>query len=331
MAGSGGLHGFTRWPHAMLTDSGGFQAFSLGAGAAAEGPAREARRGRLRVPLAPRRLAAAPLARGGDARAGRCSAPTSRCSSTCARRASRRATSSRRAVRAHDALGAARLARRARTQALFGIVQGAARRPAPRARRGARGARPALRRPRARRLLASASPSRRCTRRSPRSRTASIRERPRYLMGVGTPQRSARGDRRRRRHVRLRAADAQRAQRPGAHALRPRRHQAGAVAQGRRAPSTRECACPCCARRLLARLPAAPLPRRRDASCSASSPRTTCTSTASSCAARARPSARAAGPPTRPTTLARLDAANEACRSGRRFRAHVTLYAAAGE
>ena len=29
----GGLHAFTRWPHAMLTDSGGFQAFSLGAGA----------------------------------------------------------------------------------------------------------------------------------------------------------------------------------------------------------------------------------------------------------------------------------------------------------
>jgi queuine tRNA-ribosyltransferase len=27
----GGLHGFTRWPHAMLTDSGGFQAYSLGA------------------------------------------------------------------------------------------------------------------------------------------------------------------------------------------------------------------------------------------------------------------------------------------------------------
>jgi queuine tRNA-ribosyltransferase len=25
----GGLHGFTRWPHSMLTDSGGFQAFSL--------------------------------------------------------------------------------------------------------------------------------------------------------------------------------------------------------------------------------------------------------------------------------------------------------------
>jgi queuine tRNA-ribosyltransferase len=28
----GGLHAFTRWPHAMLTDSGGYQAFSLGRG-----------------------------------------------------------------------------------------------------------------------------------------------------------------------------------------------------------------------------------------------------------------------------------------------------------
>lgn len=29
VAGQGGLHRFSRWPHAMLTDSGGFQAFSL--------------------------------------------------------------------------------------------------------------------------------------------------------------------------------------------------------------------------------------------------------------------------------------------------------------
>lgn len=29
VAAHGGLHGFTKWPHAMLTDSGGFQAFSL--------------------------------------------------------------------------------------------------------------------------------------------------------------------------------------------------------------------------------------------------------------------------------------------------------------
>jgi queuine tRNA-ribosyltransferase len=31
IAALGGLHAFTRWPHAMLTDSGGFQAYSLGA------------------------------------------------------------------------------------------------------------------------------------------------------------------------------------------------------------------------------------------------------------------------------------------------------------
>jgi queuine tRNA-ribosyltransferase len=35
VAEHGGLHGFTRWPHAMLTDSGGFQAYSLSAGASA--------------------------------------------------------------------------------------------------------------------------------------------------------------------------------------------------------------------------------------------------------------------------------------------------------
>lgn len=38
IAGQGGLHKFTRWPHAMLTDSGGFQAFSLGAGSGKKDP-----------------------------------------------------------------------------------------------------------------------------------------------------------------------------------------------------------------------------------------------------------------------------------------------------
>ncbi len=33
----GGLHGFSKWPHTMLTDSGGFQAFSLGASPSARG------------------------------------------------------------------------------------------------------------------------------------------------------------------------------------------------------------------------------------------------------------------------------------------------------
>jgi len=38
VSGQGGLHGFSRWPHAMLTDSGGFQAFSLGAGSGSKDP-----------------------------------------------------------------------------------------------------------------------------------------------------------------------------------------------------------------------------------------------------------------------------------------------------
>ncbi len=38
VSGQGGLHGFTRWPHAMLTDSGGFQAFSLGGNAGSRAP-----------------------------------------------------------------------------------------------------------------------------------------------------------------------------------------------------------------------------------------------------------------------------------------------------
>jgi len=43
----GGLHGFTRWPHAMLTDSGGFQAFSLAASASSRGRGKTADRGSL--------------------------------------------------------------------------------------------------------------------------------------------------------------------------------------------------------------------------------------------------------------------------------------------
>ena len=66
-------------------------------------------------------------------------------------------------------------------------------------------------------------------------------DRPRYLMGVGTPEDIVAGVARGRRHVRLRAADAQRAQRPPVHALRrrqdpqreaPRRH-----ASARRRPA----------------------------------------------------------------------------------------------
>jgi queuine tRNA-ribosyltransferase len=47
----GGLHAFTRWPHAMLTDSGGFQAYSLGAGRPGEERARRGSRGAGTGPL----------------------------------------------------------------------------------------------------------------------------------------------------------------------------------------------------------------------------------------------------------------------------------------
>jgi len=43
IAGLGGLHGFTRWPHAMLTDSGGFQAFSLAGSASSRSRSRGAK------------------------------------------------------------------------------------------------------------------------------------------------------------------------------------------------------------------------------------------------------------------------------------------------
>ena len=126
VAGQGGLHGFTRWPHAMLTDSGGFQAFSLGAGSDGQGPAREARRGGLHVPLAPRRLEARSSRPRRRCACRGCSAPTSRCSSTSARRASRRAPWSRPPSRARRAGRARALAApRPERQALFGIVQGA--------------------------------------------------------------------------------------------------------------------------------------------------------------------------------------------------------------
>ncbi|HEY2511636.1 MAG TPA: tRNA guanosine(34) transglycosylase Tgt [Polyangiaceae bacterium] len=46
----GGLHGFSRWPHVMLTDSGGFQAYSLGQARPARSAGGEARAGALVAP-----------------------------------------------------------------------------------------------------------------------------------------------------------------------------------------------------------------------------------------------------------------------------------------
>lgn len=51
----GGLHGFTKWPRAMLTDSGGFQAFSLGGNMPRPVPAHERKKGEPTV-VVPRSL-----------------------------------------------------------------------------------------------------------------------------------------------------------------------------------------------------------------------------------------------------------------------------------
>ena len=60
IAAHGGLHRFMGWPRPILTDSGGFQVFSLG-------PAAQGARGRRRVRLAGQRRPAAAHARGVDA------------------------------------------------------------------------------------------------------------------------------------------------------------------------------------------------------------------------------------------------------------------------
>ena len=64
-------------------------------------------------------------------------------------------------------------------------------------------------------------------------------DKPRYLMGVGTPEDIVDGGRARHRHVRLRAADAQRAQRLAVHALR-RRQDPQRAPPHRHAPARRD-------------------------------------------------------------------------------------------
>ena len=120
VAALGGLHRFMGWPRPILTDSGGFQVFSLGRAA-------QDRRGRRHVRA--RRSTATSCSSRPSAR-WRSSARSARDIVDGVRRvpavARRRATRRRRRWSCTHALGAA-LARRARRQpdqALFGIVQG---------------------------------------------------------------------------------------------------------------------------------------------------------------------------------------------------------------
>ena len=81
-------------------------------------------------------------------------------------------------------------------------------------------------------------------------------DRPRYLMGVGKPDRHDRAVAARGRHVRLRAADPLRPHRPGLHP--PGRSTSRTPATPTIRARSTDCACPACAR-LLARLPAPPV------------------------------------------------------------------------
>ena len=118
----------------------------------------------------------------------------------------------------HDGAGrsAAAVAPRATGQALFGIVQGGVDTGAP-SRHVAEITRARLGRLRARRPRGRRGASRTTYRVLDEVAHLLPAERPRYLMGVGTPADLSRADRRRHRHVRLRDADPQRAQRLPVH------------------------------------------------------------------------------------------------------------------
>ena len=121
IAGLGGLHGFMAWDGPILTDSGGFQVFSLRDTLLGRG------RRRRDVPLRLRRRPRALHARSSPPRSRRSSAPTSRCASTCARPRACPAPSWRRRPGAPRSGPPASARRRGPTgQLLFGIAQGGA-------------------------------------------------------------------------------------------------------------------------------------------------------------------------------------------------------------
>ena len=238
----GGLHAFMGWDGPILTDSGGFQVFSLRDTLLAvdddgvtfrsvyDGDAarftpedaaeiqRAARLGRRDVPR--RRACRADASR---ARAGAGGPP-------------------------HDAVGAppARRTARARSAPLRDRAGRRRRRAAAAVDRGDRRAR--LRRQRDRRARDRRDRETRCSRR-PRGRPQLLpADRPRYFMGIGDPEGVLEVIAARRRHVRLRAADAHRAHRqradvggaaePPERPLRPRPRRRW----------TSDCRCPACAR-----------------------------------------------------------------------------------
>jgi queuine tRNA-ribosyltransferase len=174
----GGLHAFMRWPHPILTDSGGFQVMSL---------ASLRKLTRTGLPSAP--ISTAPsiiCRRSAPSRSSACWVRTSPCSSTnaCRCRAARRRPNGRCACRCAGPNGARRRSDTSRAVRCSASSKG---HRAPAATRlGARAHGHRIRRlcdRRAGRRRAAGDDARDAR----HHRTGAARRRPRYLMGVGTP------------------------------------------------------------------------------------------------------------------------------------------------
>ena len=234
----GGLHRFMGWDGPILTDSGGFQVFSLAKLRKMGEEGVEFRShvdGSLRI-----------LSPGGASRSSTRSASTSSIRSTSASRYPATREADRALARAHPAVARGARWRRTARPAAPGRCSASCRAAAfPELRRRAVAETVALGfdgyaiggmavgEPKAvmydiAALAAARLPA----------------DRPRYLMGVGKPRTWWRRGARRG-HVRLRPADAQRAQRPGLHAGRAAHHQQARCARDP-APLEAECACQAC-------------------------------------------------------------------------------------
>ena len=273
IAAHGGLHGFARWNGPILTDSGGFQVFSL-----AHAP-QDHRAGRdLR--LADRRRQGVPRSRGEHAHPARArlghrddlrrvhAVPGDRARSR-ARRWNCRLRWAERSKRAHEGNDAA----------LFGIVQGGVHHELRT--RSAEG----LQDDRLRRLRDRRPGGRRArggAQRDARAHLPAAAGGPAALPDGRRPARGhRRGGRARRRHVRLRDADPQRAQRPLLHRAPAQVRIRNAQYEQRPAPDRGGLRLLRLPQRLQPRLPAPPGPLQRDARRRCWAPSTTCTTTSS--------------------------------------------------
>ena len=252
----GGLHAFMRWSGPILTDSGGFQVFSL--------PKKEITDRGVRfkneldgseMDLTPERAIEIQHALGADIVMAFDECTPYPADEALARTGVRRTLAwLERCLAAHAGHEGA--------QALFGIVQGSV---YPELRRECAQAVAALGLPGIAIGGVSVGEGHELLCRITRDTAPLLPEdRPRYLMGVGLPEDIARRDRLRHRHVRLRDPDAPRARRRRLH--RARAHPAHEPPlPPRRLPDRHVLRLRRLRRRLLARLPAPPVRRQRDA------------------------------------------------------------------